>query len=277
MSLAVVFKGADGIVLAADSRVTLPGMTKQGRQTLIYASTFDNTTKLFSVKNSPHVGVVTWGLGGIGEQEPRTVYSLMPEFEDRLDGYVPVENVAQELSGYFMDRWKKGMPDDYKGDNIHFLVGGIDKDEVYGKVFEFSIPDSITPTSRFDRDNFGIIRGGQTAIMSRIFSGIDPQMPDLLSKLGIEPKSRARRLADELHKALSLPIPYQFLPLQDCVDLCIFGIQATMTIQRWSTQPSRGVGGAIDIATITRTNGFEYIQSKKIEARSLLSKEGIDV
>jgi hypothetical protein len=60
-----------------------------------------------------------------------------------------------------------------------------------------------------------------------------------------------------------MPIPYQFLPLQDCVDLAIFLIKTTATLQRWTTDV-RGVGGATDVATITRTEGFRAIQEKRI-------------
>jgi hypothetical protein len=63
--------------------------------------------------------------------------------------------------------------------------------------------------------------------------------------------------------SLAIPIPYQFLPLQDCVDLAIFLIKTTSTLQRWTTGV-RGVGGAIDVATITRTDGFRPVQEKRI-------------
>jgi hypothetical protein len=58
-------------------------------------------------------------------------------------------------------------------------------------------------------------------------------------------------------------IPWQFLPLQDLVDLAIFVLRATIMLQKW-TVDLRGVGGPIDVATITRTEGFKYIQQKKI-------------
>ena len=67
----------------------------------------------------------------------------------------------------------------------------------------------------------------------------------------------------EFASELSAKIPWQFLPLQDCVDLCIFAIRSTITLQKWVVDV-RGVGGAIDVATVTRTEGFKYIQQKKI-------------
>ncbi len=60
-----------------------------------------------------------------------------------------------------------------------------------------------------------------------------------------------------------MPIPFAFLPLQDCVDVSTFLIRTTMAIQSWLIG-IRGVGGAIDVAIITRTKGFQTVQQKTI-------------
>jgi hypothetical protein len=60
MSLGIVFKGAEGIVLAADGRVTLMAQmpTPQGPPILLPA-TFDNASKLLQVPSQTHVGAIT--------------------------------------------------------------------------------------------------------------------------------------------------------------------------------------------------------------------------
>ena len=75
--------------------------------------------------------------------------------------------------------------------------------------------------------------------------------------------AQTANLRQKVLQRLSMPIPYQFLPLQDCVDLAIFLIRTTATLQGWAAG-TRGVGGAIDVATITRTDGFRAIQQKEI-------------
>jgi len=40
------------------------------------------------------------------------------------------------------------------------------------------------------------------------------------------------QLNEDLKKKLALPIPWQFLPLQDCIDLCVFLIRTTIQLQR---------------------------------------------
>jgi len=46
MSLGIAFKGAEGIVLAADSRVTLLAQLQLGGNNVMTPATFDNATKL---------------------------------------------------------------------------------------------------------------------------------------------------------------------------------------------------------------------------------------
>jgi hypothetical protein len=78
MSLGIAFKGPEGIVLAADSRVSLTA-NAPGKPPI--TATFDNAIKLLQVKGQKYVGAVTYGLGAIGQQEPRTAHSFVPEFE----------------------------------------------------------------------------------------------------------------------------------------------------------------------------------------------------
>ena len=89
MSLAVAFKASEGIVLAADSRVTLTDFKGQWVRTgnpnnWLVPATYDNATKLLTVSGQKYVAASTYGVGVIGLQEPRTAHSLLPEFEAKL-------------------------------------------------------------------------------------------------------------------------------------------------------------------------------------------------
>src|SRR3712207_8876928 len=65
--------------------------------------------------------------------------------------------------------------------------------------------------------------------------------------------AQTKNLRQKVLQTLAMPIPYQFLPLQDCVDLSIFLIKTTATLQGWTTG-TRGVGGAIEDRKSTRLN-----------------------
>lgn len=269
MSLGIAFKGPEGVVLAADSRVTLMAQlsTSVPGQTMLAPATYDNATKLLKVKGQDYVGAVTFGIGAIGMQAPRTVHSYLPEFEAALVAEncsrLTVEEFASKLGDFFLAQWNAVMPNVTPREQIVFFVGGIDPDAPYGRVFELHIPSAPKPKEWFQSANdFGAIWGGQREFVDRLVQGYDGRTLDIIkAELNVSPDAE-NRLTARLRE-LTVPIPYQFLPLQDSIDLAIFLIRTTITLQTWQIGV-RGVGGAIDVATITRTGGFHAVQQKAI-------------
>lgn len=269
MSLGIVFKGPEGIVIAADSRVTLHAqLTQPNGQILILPSTFDNATKLLKVNGQDFVGVVTFGLGAIGNKDPRTAHSFIPEFEAEINkeskGRMTVESFANVFSEFFMRQWTNHkMPDPagYDGSPMVFLIAGYDESFAYGRVYEVMIPKNPKAQQKIP-DEFGAIWGGQREFVDRLLGGYDNNILQTA-------KSQLNLNDDQIEKLKtcinnhSIQIPYPFLPLQDCVDLSIFLIRATINLQQW-TVGIRGVGGAIDVATITKVDGYKAIQQKQI-------------
>lgn len=273
MSLGIVFKGPEGIVLAADSRVTLTAqLTQPTGQNLILPATFDNATKLLKVKGQDFVGAVTYGAGAIGQTAPRTAHSFIPEFEAKLNQEtserLSVADFANKLSEFFMTQWVANMPSIYSGPEMVFLVGGFDQDAAYGRVFEIGIPTRPSPKEwHADPGMFGPVWGGQREFTDRLIQGFDPNLFQIAKTTLCLSDEQINTLRNALNP-LSVQIPYQFLPLQDCVDLSIFLIRTTMTIQTWQIG-IRGVGGAIDLATITRTDGYKPVQQKKVKGETI--------
>jgi hypothetical protein len=265
MSLGIAFKGPEGIVLAADSRVTLTTEMKRQGQTAVLPSTFDNARKLLRIDGQDFVGAVTYGLGALGQEQPRTAHSFIPEFERGLEVVrLSAQDFAKKLSDFFMDQYAGRMPQDYSGPDMVFLVGGYDEDAPYGRVFEIGIPSRPEPKERHaGQGEFGPVWGGQLEYANRLIHGYAPDLLSIVQKFLELSDDRKEELENHLRSALNIRIPYQFLPLQDCVDLSIFLIQTTIAIQRFIVGV-RGVGGAIDVATITRTEGFKPIQQKMI-------------
>ena len=272
MSLGVVIKGPEGIVLAADSRVTLEAQ-RAGAPPL--PVNFDNATKLLSF-SKPHnfVGAVTYGAAVIGV---RTANSFIPEFEQKvLAGKAErlnVEEYSRELQGFFTERWKDSMPTDYTGPSMTFVIGGYDKDAAYGRVFLLEIPGDSKPAEQNPGDtNFGMTWGGQLEIASRLIHGFDPALLDIVTQELHLDQEQGQKLYGTLRKRLQFPIPFQVLPLQDCVDLATFLIRATMVAQRLAIQV-RGVGGPIDVAIVTRTEGLTYVQQKVIHGEGYAERK----
>lgn len=260
MSLGIIINGPEGIVLAAESRVTLSA-TRGGKSIPVF---FDNATKLLSfMEPNTTVGVVTYGQAIIGLQNPRTAASFLPEFEGGLPkGRLSVKEFAEELSQFFMKQWKANMPSDYKGPAMTFVVAGFNPDDAYGQVHLIEIPSSPSPVKQGEVREPGIIYGGQNDVMNKVLQGYDARLPDKLIK-GLKLTGEQIETMKGILGGFKAAIPLQALGLQDYVDLAISCIRTTMEVQRF-TIGIRGVGGAIDVAIITRNKDLKFVQRKKI-------------
>src|SRR5688500_4605181 len=104
MSLGIVIKAPEGLVLAAESRLTLTAQAPN--QPPVHVN-FDNATKLLSFqKPNNYIGVVTYGQAVIGL---RTAQSFVPAFESQLAAEASDEGqkrlsvrvFAEKLSAFF--------------------------------------------------------------------------------------------------------------------------------------------------------------------------------
>lgn len=269
MSLAIVVKGSEGIVLATDSRVTLHfDVTDPVAGTHVSVpATYDNAPKLLKITGQEHVAAVTYGLGTLGYPETRTAHSLLPELEATLTGKnrLSVEEFANALAEFFTEQWTTRVPEGSdSADEMYFVVAGYDSNAPYGRVFDLTIPSRPQPIEcTHTVDGFGIVYGGQWDITGRIINGHDPAAMAIIKDTLELDDDTIRDLANKITESSGAKIPFEFLPLQDCVDLCILLIKTTAQLMEYQNQV-RDVGGAIDVATITRQDGFRYVQRKEI-------------
>ena len=266
MSLGVVVKGTEGIVLAADTRITLNAQSPNLQSPV--SVNFDNATKFLSF-GCPHewVGAVTYGVATIGN---RTAHSFIPELEPTLGkNRMTVLEYAEKISAFFRQRWSdSGMPADVAPHGgMSFIVGGFGYQEPYGEVFLFNIPQSPKPASRNEGRNFGMTWGGQLEIASRLIHGFDPSLLQLIQTELEVPSAKAEEFRQKIAAELEYRIPYDVLPLQDCVDLATFLIRTTITAQNFAIGV-RGVGGSIEVAAITRTDGLKWVQKKDLHGET---------
>jgi hypothetical protein len=276
VSLGIAIKGSEGVVLAADSRVTLFNQVQNPLtpgQALVIPASFDNATKVLRVSGQDFVGAVTYGLGAFNTANgPRTMHSFIPELEEQLKaegvGRLSVSEFANRLRDFFVGQWNthiNRVPN--PGEEINFLVGGFDDGAAYGRVFLFQVPTQAIPVEQNPgAGQFGITWGGQHDLVYRMLYGFDIGVPAFIqSALSIPPPQFAS-FKQQLDQKFQPGIPYQFLPIQDCIDLAVFLIQSTIKFQRFRTSAVRGVGGPIEVATITRSEGFVFRSRRQLTA-----------
>lgn len=272
MSLGIIIKAPEGLVLAAESRVTLTTQTVD--QKVLHVN-FDNATKLLTfTKPYDRIGIVTYGTAAIGV---RTAQSFIPEFESTLSQNIEeakkltVNDFAKKLSLFFMEQWNKaGLANNFPGQDMTFNVAGFDDNEPYGRVYSFHIPKLPEPVEQSatinNQHQFGITWGGQREIVDRLIMGYDQRIFQIISQVAQLDVQKAQELQQKL-MSLNLQIPIQFMPLQDCVNVALLFLRTTINTQSL-TVGLRGCGGEIDLAIITRNKPLEFIQEKKIKGET---------
>jgi hypothetical protein len=255
MSLGVVVNTPEGMVVAAESRVTLTWTNPAG---VTLPITFDNATKVLHFR-APHdfIGVVTWGAASINW---RTAHSFVTELEALLGSTrLTVKDYCTRIAEFLRDQWNAHDPN-YAGDPMVLTVAGYNAGQPYGEVWQVSVPKPCQ-AQQIHPGDFGVNWGGQTDIVNRILVGVHPSTVDAAAtalQLNQQGKDTLKTLLPG-----QLPVPIEALPLQDSVDLAVFLISSTITAQRLTLQ-LRGCGGEIDVAVITRNEPLRFIRRKAL-------------
>lgn len=249
----------EGLVIAADSRVTLQEKEKQR-----IAS--DSYQKIFRV--GKFVGVACSGTAFLYDEngERRNISSI-------VDAYKIMENITDSTSisprivaenlSEFVGKIYKTRLINLKENVLTLLVFGYDerKDR---KIFELNFPkvehlgtDSLVVhgilNDLFESGTPGSVVEGQMDVYYRLIKGHDPELLNM---------SCYEKEKDKIDN-LRYDIRYEIMSLQDAIDFAVFIVRATIEAQRFNQKAVMGVGGDIDIAIIT-AEGFKWIQKKKL-------------
>jgi len=231
MSLIVSVYTHEGIVMAADSRLTLNSKVLQGGQEREISFDFSNATyKLFCTKGN--VGISTCGAADI-KQRPIAGYieAFANKSEERH-----ADIVAANLLKHF-----RGIKPDL---NTLFHVGGYDQDDEQKLLVVSVASDQITQVNV--AGDQGAKWNGETDVLSRILK------PSWISDESGKPSTQLP----------SYDIPWAFFSLQDAVDFAVFAMSATIGAIRFQNR-IKTVGGPIDILVVKPDEAI-WVQQKEL-------------
>lgn len=266
MTLAVTVVCQDGVVVAADSRTTL------GNHRMLRVGS-DFTHKVFAPGG---VAVATYGEAFVDE---RSIASHMAEFAVVEAGNCAHPGpTARKLAAFFGDRYdghRAALGDDEGAPPpgvaaLGFLVSGYD-DAGVGEAWEVTLPDRAVEQIATTANGGGAAWRGQSDVVTRIVRGADLELLVRLAavhKLGAE-LDAVMPMLDEC----SYRIPFDSMNLQDGIDFAVLCIRTTIDVQRLTLGPLAtapefswpGVGGPIEIATVTATGGFAWVQRTSVQ------------
>jgi hypothetical protein len=265
VTVAVLVKVYDGIVLAADSATTL---TLGGGGAQVY----NNANKIFHLHRKHAIAAMTWGMGSIGSASISTLAKdLRGRFMGKdpanagwaLDGAYTVQSVAERLTEMMFDELyapSATLPGVQPG-VLGFLVAGYSSGEPQAEAWQVILEDPKqrpVPVQVAAPDTHGWAAFAQPDATMRLFNGYDPRLPDAIeSKL---PPAEWLKVKDVFAPLQAMPAVAS-MPFADAANLARFLVDVTAGYSHYLLGPDT-VGGPVEVAGINRHEKFKWISRK---------------
>jgi hypothetical protein len=251
----VCFKVPDGIVLGADSAMTV---TRPGGE-----NRYDSYHKLSVVCGLP-VATAMWGRGAIGQ---RSIPSLVEEFSverpTATDGAWTVESLARELYAFLKERWD-ALPPQAHQTPLHMLVAGYSRGSYHGQVWRLDLPNG-EPRLHADLDTLNISWFGVTEAIQTLWWGHSPYLHEALIEEGLDREAAGRVVRRVRERAALGPDRLDFgMPLQNAIDLVGFLVSVEIARERYSPGLARSAP-PLDLLVV-RAGGVKWVRRKEFIA-----------
>jgi 20S proteasome alpha/beta subunit len=259
MTVLVSVKINDGLVMAADSASSFASG-------LIY----HHAQKIVNLKKGLPIGAMVTGAGGIGNE---SIDTLLKDLRRRFSGKdlahsdwtldptaCTVGQVALRVREFLFE--EKSRP--HRADVwTKVRICGYSAGRPLAEVWEVQLQgaDCGPPTQVQAEHEFGPRWDGEYEALDRLVFGLGTRFNEISMKHGLTMAQAAEardKLAPELYELLFL----EAMPIQDAVDLARFLVQTTIGFVKFSVGRAKTVGGPIEIAAITKHEGFKWIERR---------------
>lgn len=279
MTVGVAIKVYDGIVLAADSATTIDLGPTLGHQV------YNSANKVFHLHRDLPIGGMTWGLGNVGTASIATLAKdlrrrLMGKdsaHKWRLPGNYTIESVAGRLVDMVFDElYSPTLMGEVIGREhlLGFLVAGYSAGSQHAEAWLVQFEDPAVkpiPQQVAKGDESGWFVYAQPEAVGRLLKGSDPALLSLLAQdLSAAELAKVTAVLDrgDLERVVMSPA----MPIADAVGLAKYLVDTTVGYSRFVLGPDT-VGGQVEIAGITRHEGFKWISRKHYYPASLNPKD----
>jgi hypothetical protein len=257
MTVLVSVKINDGVVMAADSASSFAsGMI------------YNNTHKIVNVREGMPIGVMVTGAGGIGNE---SIETLLKDLRKRFNGGDPshaawaldrndytMEQVARRVREFLFDEKSTAHG---RTTWTRVRLCGYSAGRTLAEVWEVVLmgAECSAPTCVQGEQDFGPRWDGEYEALDRLIFGLGTRFNEFSIKHGLSMQQAAEareKLVPDLYELLFV----EAMPIQDAVDLARFLVETTIGFVKFSVSRPKTVGGPIEIATITKHEGFQWIQ-----------------
>lgn len=268
MTIAVSLKVQEGLVLAADSASTLMARLPNGENTVI--NVYNHANKIFNLVKGLPIGVMTWGVGGIGSVSVGTLIKdlrvrLTEDGPEQLDSdHYEIAEVARRVKEFIFDEhYGHAFQDWPTKPDLGFIVGGYSSGAIMAEEYRVDVVNGVCsdPTLMRPLDASGVTWNGQIEAISRLMLGYSAQLPGVLLTSGLLTQDQIDQLLPILGPALNPGLVQDAMPLQDAIDLAVFLVDVAIRASQFAPG-AQVVGGPIEVAVISKHESFKWVQRK---------------
>lgn len=269
MTVAVSCNLSEGVILAADSAVTVP--TPQG------SKVYESAEKLYQLGTAP-IGVAIYGLAALGA---RSIGNYLHEFElgpgQQLLREAGIPTIAEALRGFFMQAYEdtvgaalkkatgkelKDLPTDQLP-GLGIVIGGFSPGAYLSEVWHFLVPHHAAPNSSEcirAQGGFGSNWFATCDPIVRYVKGYDPTLIQDVANFILNARG-GTPLSGEEHAELvgilnrsEYQVPFVAMPLQSGVEYTRFLTELVVNHHKF-TVGQAVVGGRVQVGVVTYRDG----------------------
>jgi hypothetical protein len=276
MTIAISLKVDDGIVLASDSATTFCVADPGGG--LSISQIYNNAKKIFRLHKDLPLGAVTWGLASMGRSSLKL---LAKDFRSELmngqlafdpNAYT-VQQVAILFKEFMFDRYYEqdfAHTPGHQRPTLGFMVAGYSSGQQRGEVWLLQVEGGVYygPDLVIGQDVSGFRWQGQPLSLRRLILGFDPEgLRTVLQTAGLQ-QPQIEQIIQSCFHEFGINIVQDGMPIQDAIDLAIYLEQTSAGFSRFCDGPA-SVGGPVEVAVLTKYEGFKWIKRKHFYDKTL--------
>ena len=270
MTIIVCVKINDGLVVASDST------TSFFRSDEKFVQSYDNANKIFNLYKGLPIGAMTCGAGNIGSASVSTLSKdLRRRFsgEDSLFATWAIDKAAYTMKDV-AEKAQNFLSETANAEGIDvwltYWVFGYSAGRPLPEVWSIVIngKDYPAPTLHQKETDFGPHWAGEEEALDRLILGRTTSIVGSAVKNGLDQQATLdilTKMGPDLYETLVMPA----MPIQDAIDLARYLVETTMGFSKFSIGRTKTVGGPVEIAAITKHEGFRWVERKHFYAASL--------
>jgi len=275
VTIIVSLKINDGVVMAADSASTFPS-----------GQIYLHTNKIANLVKGLPIGIMVTGAGGIGSE---SVETLFKDLRSRLSGG------EKDYAGWKLD------PDSYNMERVAKLtlemfdakaraseqecwmllrLCGYSAKRPLAEVWDLIVansPGSVLPVQSVKQvqgeNSFGPLWYGETEALDRLILGLSGRFAQIAKEMGLD-EEQIHTAQQKLYGGLYEMLYLNAMPVEDAIALVKYLVETTAGFIKFAIRRNKTVGGPTEVATITKHEGFRWVQRKHFYPAALNQYSG---